>query len=261
MENVFIALLLLSLLSTAICTLGFVICWIIRKPKKQWGIAALISFVLVFVFGIATVSVSCTGEYHEVSRTEPTCTTPGKVISKCDKCDDIRTETLEPIGHKLIEVSRTEPSADYEGKVVQRCEVCNEEIITLLPKLQKQSDTAETSSENQAESKETKAQIIDFSEIYKAYEENELRAKETYQYNQYQITAKVNGMETDGLFNMTGGATLTMEYKVDNTVVFFYAEFEKEQEENLKKINVGDTITFKGKCLSAGSWSECEIVK
>lgn len=102
---------------------------------------------------------------------------------------------------------------------------------------------------------------IAFEEIYKAYKENELRADETYQYNRYQITAKVNAMETDGLFNLTGGATLTMEVKVDNTVVFFYAEFEKEQEEALKQINVGDTITFEGKCLSAGSWSDCKLVQ
>lgn len=67
-------------------------------------------------------------------------------------------------------------------------------------------------------------------------------------------------METDGLLNLTGGATLTMEIKIDNTIVFFYAEFEKEQEEALKKVNVGDTITFEGKCLSAGSWTDCEII-
>ena len=59
---------------------------------------------------------------------------------------------------------------------------------------------------------------------------------------------------------MTGGAMLTLETKVDNTIVFFYAEFEKEQEENLKSVKVGDTITFEGKCLSSGSWSECEMI-
>lgn len=101
---------------------------------------------------------------------------------------------------------------------------------------------------------------VEFDEIYRAYKENELRADETYQYNRYRITAKINGMATGGLLNLTGGATLTMEKKVGNTIVFFYAEFEKEQEENLKQINVGDTITFEGKCLSAGSWTDCEII-
>lgn len=99
-----------------------------------------------------------------------------------------------------------------------------------------------------------------FDEIYYAYKENELVADDLYQYNRYRVTAKINGMTNDGLFNLTGGATLTLETKVDNTIVFFYAEFEKEQEENLKTVKVGDTITFEGKCLDAGNWSECELV-
>ena len=99
-----------------------------------------------------------------------------------------------------------------------------------------------------------------FDEIYYAYKENELVADDLYQYNRYRVTAKINGMTNDGLFNMTGGAMLTLETKVDNTIVFFHAEFEKEQEENLKSVKVGDTITFEGKCLDAGNWTECELI-
>ncbi|MGM9667225.1 MAG: hypothetical protein ACI3XN_04140 [Eubacteriales bacterium] len=99
-----------------------------------------------------------------------------------------------------------------------------------------------------------------FDEIYYAYKENELVADDLYQYNRYRVTAKINGMTNDGLFNMTGGAMLTLETKVDNTIVFFYAEFEKEQEENLKSVKVGDAITFEGKCLDAGNWTECELI-
>ena len=101
---------------------------------------------------------------------------------------------------------------------------------------------------------------VNFDEIYRAYKENELKADDTYKNNRYRITAKINGMSTSGLFNLTGGATLTMESKVGKTTVFFYAEFEKDQEDNLKQIKVGDTITFEGKCLSAGSWTDCEII-
>lgn len=101
---------------------------------------------------------------------------------------------------------------------------------------------------------------VDFNEIYYAYKANELRADDTYQYNRYRITAKINGMSTGGLFNLTGGARLTMEKQVGNTIVFFYAEFEADQEEALKTVNVGDTITFEGECLSAGSWNECVLV-
>ena len=88
----------------------------------------------------------------------------------------------------------------------------------------------------------------------------ELRADDVYQYNRYRITAKVNGMETGGLLNLTGGATLTMEKQVDSTIVFFIAEFEKDQEDALKTISVGDTITFEGECLSAGTWENCELI-
>ena len=101
---------------------------------------------------------------------------------------------------------------------------------------------------------------VTFDEIYRAYKENELRADDVYQYNRYRITAKVNGMETGGLLNLTGGATLTMEKQVDSTIVFFIAEFEKDQEDALKTISVGDTITFEGECLSAGTWENCELI-
>lgn len=99
-----------------------------------------------------------------------------------------------------------------------------------------------------------------FEEIYHEFKDNELRAREKYYDNRYRITATINGMSTTGLLNATGGATLTMETKIDNTIVFFYAEFEKDQEDALKSVNVGDTITFDGTCMSAGSWSDCEIV-
>lgn len=102
--------------------------------------------------------------------------------------------------------------------------------------------------------------IATFEEIYKAYKENELVADDLYKNNLYQVTAKIDGMTNDGLFNLTGGATLTLEKTVENTIVIFYAEFEKEQEENLKTVKVGDTITFVGECLSAGSWIDCELV-
>lgn len=115
-------------------------------------------------------------------------------------------------------------------------------------------------SETQTAEESSEVGTATFDEIYYAYKENELVADDLYQHNRYRVTAKINGMTNDGLFNMTGGAMLTLETKVDNTIVFFYAEFEKEQEENLKSVKVGDTITFEGKCLSAGSWSECELI-
>ena len=119
-----------------------------------------------------------------------------------------------------------------------------------------------SSSESETQTAEETSEVgtATFDEIYYAYKENELVADDLYQYNRYRVTAKINGMTNDGLFNMTGGAMLTLETKVDNTIVFFYAEFEKEQEEKLKSVKVGDTITFEGKCLDAGNWTECELI-
>lgn len=128
--------------------------------------------------------------------------------------------------------------------------------ILMLPSIEP--STAE--SEPQTSEETSAVGTATFDEIYQAYKENELVADDLYQHNRYRVTAKINGMTNDGVFNLTGGATLTLETKVDNTIVFFYAEFEKEQEENLKTVKVGDTITFEGKCLDAGNWSECELV-
>lgn len=120
-------------------------------------------------------------------------------------------------------------------------------------------ESSSAESEPQTSEETSAVGTATFDEIYHAYKENELVADDLYQYNRYRVTAKINGMTNDGLFNLTGGATLTLETKVDNTIVFFYAEFEKEQEENLKAVKVGDTITFVGECMSAWSWVDCEL--
>lgn len=99
-----------------------------------------------------------------------------------------------------------------------------------------------------------------YAEIYQAYKENELVADDLYKGNRYRVTAKINGMTNDGLANMTGGAMLTMETQVGNTIVFFYAEFEREEEEDLKTVKVGDTITYEGTCGSAGYWYDCDLI-
>lgn len=123
-------------------------------------------------------------------------------------------------------------------------------------------DAPDKSTEEQTETEKVEIDTsVSFEEIYREYKANELRGDEKYKDNRYRITAKVNGMETGGLLNISGGATLTMETRVDNTIIFFYAEFEKDQEEALKEISVGDTITFEGTCLSAGSWTDCTIVE
>lgn len=118
----------------------------------------------------------------------------------------------------------------------------------------------ETTTKKKKEKYEKADLSVDYKDIYLLYKKNEIRANEKYEYNRYRVKAKVNKIDTDGMFNMTGGATLTMQCKVNNTIVLLSAEFEKDQEKNLKNIDVGDTIIFEGKCLSSQVWSECIII-
>lgn len=101
---------------------------------------------------------------------------------------------------------------------------------------------------------------VTFDEIYKAYKSNELMADDLYSGNRYRITATVKEIEGDGIFNLTGGATLSMTVEVGDDVVPVLAEFEKDQEAALKKVVVGDTVVFDGTCVSERAWMECKIV-
>lgn len=132
------------------------------------------------------------------------------------------------------------------------------EKTTVTETTKKQTTAKETTTKKE---KYEKADLsVNYKDIYLAYKKNELSANEKYEYNRYRVKAKVNKIDTDGMFNMTGGATLTMQCKVNNTIVLLSAEFEKDQEKNLKNIAVGDTIVFEGKCLSSQVWSECIII-
>lgn len=101
---------------------------------------------------------------------------------------------------------------------------------------------------------------VSFSELYHAYKENEIVADDIYKGNRYQVTGEIVGISNDGLLNIGGGATLTVNVELDEAIVVLIATFEKGQIESLKSVKVGDTITFAGKCLSYGSWSECELI-
>ena len=212
MDNVFVFLLLAALVTCLISAIGFLIKWITKKPKKKWGIVAIIAFTSFWVVGIMWgLSLTSNSEKVEITTDET-----------------VEETTSQP----TKEPGSSKPIPDNSAA--------------------KDSETVSTDSSEKFDSSVT------FAEIYREFKRNELNAKDLYNGNRYMITAKVNGMATGGLLNLTGGATLTMELQVDNTVVFFTAEFEKEQEENLKQISVGDTITFIGTCYG-GSFTDCEL--
>lgn len=256
---------IVAISSAAILVLGIV--WVVMAAKKREGrrktgrrlLIALGCFVVFTMIGAyADPATHCDHDFQFVESEAATCEKDGYEKFYCDLCGRDKTEKLEKLGHDMVDDHRTEPTEDADGEYVRKCSRCGYEEIEVLKKLETPTETKKPTETE--EPTEDVPLSISFDEIYKAYKENELVADDLYQYNRYRITAKINNMSTDGLFNLTGGATLTMERRVGNTRVFFYAEFEKEQEEALKTIKVGDTITFEGECLSAGMWSDCELI-
>lgn len=79
-----------------------------------------------------SVSV-CPHVWTETSRTEPGCTSPGKVVYTCFQCGQTKSETLKALGHDW-QVERTVQTLyDENGNVTQQgytiyqCSVCGEQ--------------------------------------------------------------------------------------------------------------------------------------
>ena len=50
-----------------------------------------------------------------------------------------------------------------------------------------------------------------------------------------------------------------MATEVDGITVYWYAEFEKDQEEELMEVNEGDNIVLRG-TFSSGWWNDCRLL-
>ena len=250
-------LMFVALITNIVLLVMLFVRWISKKPKKKVGMAVIFSGVAVWVFLFLCVFTNpyarCEHELTVVSEVEATCEENGGITYHCNLCGYEEIESIPSLGHDVVEISREEPTVDTEGKVVEGCTRCDYQKVTTLDKLPKPAVDA-------GDKDDTSVKSATFEDIYTAYKKNELAADDLYKNNRYRITATINGIETGGLFNLTGGATLTMEKRVGSTIVFFYAEFEKDQEDALKKVAVGDSITFEGTCLSAGNWIDCEII-
>jgi hypothetical protein len=251
----------------------------VLKKKKAMSISwvtfgGIVALVLLSL--IVHIATGCRHEYELVEEIAPSCTANGITINVCAKCGNKQRKYSDALGHDLRIASRIEPTLNLDGEIVRDCARCGYEEVEVVARLEptpsptpSPTPTPEPTAAPTPEPAPSPSpadpdgEIVDtsvtFDEIYKAFKQNELVAKEKYNGNRYKITAKINGMNTGGLFNLTGGATLTMEKKVGNTTVFFYAEFEKDQEEALKKVVVGDTITFYGECWG-GRFSDCELI-
>lgn len=110
---------------------------------------------------------------------------------------------------------------------------------------------------------ETEPKIItdvSFDQIYQDYDQNELAAKDKYSGNWYQITAEINNIYQGNLIELFS-PKMTLVRKVGNTYVYFHAVFDKDDEEAIKQLKTGETITFTGKCSSDAYWEQCRLVR
>lgn len=75
----------------------------------------------------------CDHTWTETSRTDPTCSTPGKVTSTCSKCNQTKTETIPATGHSWVVDRTVQTTYDEEGNLLQQgytiysCSVCGEQ--------------------------------------------------------------------------------------------------------------------------------------
>lgn len=75
----------------------------------------------------------CDHTWTETSRTDPTCTTAGKVTSTCSKCNQTKTETIPATGHTWVVDRTVQTTYDEEGNLLQQgytlysCSVCGEQ--------------------------------------------------------------------------------------------------------------------------------------
>ena len=263
MSTFFAFLGLFAIIAAPVALIVLIIKAIAKKPTKKTLIVWLslfLSGVLFFILSYVTDPASrCEHKYEVVEEKAATCENNGEIVYHCDLCNSTKTETIKATGHKMATISKIEPSKNSEGKIISKCEVCGFEKTEILERLT-EAKTKATKAPKTEPTTDITQPSASFEEIYNEYELNEVRADEKYKGNRYTVTAKVNGINNGGgLLNFDDDINLTMEKKVGNTIVFFYASFDKSQKDSLMNINVGDEITFEGTCYSAGSWDDCVL--
>ena len=293
-------LVVLDIIAIPVLFIIFIIRACMKKTKKWFGIAIAICAACVLPLALIGTytdpATYCEHDYSVVEEIAPTCTKRGEVVKVCDLCEreDVeyidkvdhiwetdsvvdasciksgyteefcevcnttrKTDSEPALGHDMIEISRKEATQDAKGEIVSKCSRCDKEEITTIPKLPKDDENTEPSV---TESNPTEPSVT-YKDIYKAFQSNELVAEELYKGNRYQITASIYEIYAGGLLGWSDGVTLWMQTNVEGRLVWFYADFDKNQKESLKKVVVGDIITFEGTCVSESNWKKCELIE
>lgn len=76
---------------------------------------------------VVTIPANGQHEWVETSRTEPKCTSDGKIFYACANCTMTKTDTIDAPGHDyaLVEAGSKAPTCTEAGYNVYMCQVCN----------------------------------------------------------------------------------------------------------------------------------------
>ena len=108
----------------------------IKKLALAVAICAA-SIIPLTVLGVVTDPATwCNHQWGVVETVEATCKTKGYTTQQCELCDRTRqTDKTSALGHSMRETSRIEPTTSSVGNVVNKCERCGYEEVTTLSKL------------------------------------------------------------------------------------------------------------------------------
>ena len=105
------------------------------------------------------------------------------------------------------------------------------------------------------------AQELDFEAMVNEYDTNEVRAKEIYKGNRYVITAQVTDIEQAGFSDGYSGYNVDMVVALTNGNFSISGNFQGDLKDDIMELNIGDILTFTGKCETPRLWQNCTIVE
>lgn len=237
----------------------------IRHRKARYALPILLC-VIAFLTGFIMIGMSSDTitKMQEASPAEQTVAAQetteatSEPLEERDDASDTDESVIDAIKNLFSSPSESN-DAQSESSAAETTIVTASEPDSIAAEATVDQETATSESTEEAgEEEEPVDTSVTFADIYREFDANEIRAKERYNGHRYQITGTINGISSGGLIHLMGGATLTMENRVDNTIVYYYAEFGRDQEEALKNVNTGDTITFIGECWG-GTFTDCVL--
>ena len=133
MDDIFVCLLLLAIAVCIVSVIGFIVKWVMKKPKKKWGIVAVIAFVSFWGIGVVWGIVFPSDSVKNDDNQSETSQIETKPSEKPDT-NEIVGETIDELMpeitaetnlfvEKLISFGFTEGEATENAKILMQCGV------------------------------------------------------------------------------------------------------------------------------------------